>query len=133
MIKKTFIRIAAAAGLTAFGIAGVSTVQAANPASFFHWAPATVPYTASTATRSVSFVARIPRNAFAPRDAQIDVTSISLGTNFNMEMLVACSNNGGTSGSKAGSWPLSSADDYTLQCPIFTTVTGVQGGLIILN
>jgi len=133
MIRKTILRIAAAAGLTAFGIAGVSTARAENPASFFHWAPATVPYTASTATRSVSFVARIPRSVFAQRDAQIDVTSISFGTQFNMEMLVACSNNGGTSGSKAGAWPLSSADDFTLQCPAFTSVTGVQGGLIILN
>lgn len=61
------------------------------------------------------------------------MTSISFGTNFGMEMLVGCSNDTGTSGSKSGSWPLSSADDFTLQCPLFTTVVAVQGGLGITN
>lgn len=133
MIKKTIVRVAAVVGLAAAGIAGISTAHAENPASFFDFAPSAFPHVASTATRSVSYVARIPRNGFALRDAQIDVTSISIGTTFGMEMLVGCSNDTGTSGAKNGAWPLSSADDFTLQCPLFTTVVAVQGGLGITN
>ena len=132
MIKKTVVKFAAL-GLAAAGIAGIGTAHAANPQGFVQFAPSAVPYVASTATRSVSFVARVPRSALAPRDAQIDVTSISLGTNFDMEMLVGCSNNTGLSGGKSGAWPLSSADDFTITCPYFTTVTAVQGGLGITN
>lgn len=133
MLKKKILQLAALGGLAAAGATGVSIAHAANPVGFVQFAPSAIPYTATTATRSVSFVARVPRSAFAPRDAQIDVTNISLGTTFGMEMLVGCSNDTGLSGQKSGAWPLSSADDFTLTCPIFTTVTAVQGGLGITN
>jgi hypothetical protein len=133
MIKKNGMRLAVLAGLAVAAIGGISTARAENPASFIHFAPEIEGYTATTATRFVSFVVRIPRNAFALRDVQIDVTNISLGTNFNMEMMVGCSNDTGVSGIKTGSWPLSSADDFTLQCPAFTRAVAVQGGLGISN
>lgn len=132
MLKKTMIGLATVAGMT-IGALGLGTAHADNPESFLLFAPASVPLAASTPTRLVTFVARVPRSSLAPRDAMIDVTSISLGTNFNMEMLVGCSNNTGVSGVKSGSWPLSSADDFILQCPIFSAVTSVQGGLGITN
>jgi hypothetical protein len=134
MIRKTIVRLAALGGLTAAGIIGAGTVQAANPASFFHWAPATQGYTASTdAGKWVTFTARVPRAWFAPRDAQIDVQSSSSFTQFSMDMLVACTNNTGVSNSKTGDSPISSADDFTLTCPGGNNVVGVQGGLIITN
>src|SRR5688572_29419764 len=108
MIKKNSMRVAMVAGLAVAAIAGISTARAENPVPFLHTAPEIEDYTATTATRLVSFIVRIPRNGFAPRDVQIDVTNISLGTNFNMEMMVGCSNETGISGTKTGSWPLSS-------------------------
>lgn len=133
MIKKTLLGIVAAAGMATLGTLAIDTAHAANPASFFHWAPASQPYTASTANRWVTFVARIPRSVFAQRDSQIDVTGASFGTTFNMEQLVLCSNGSGVSGSKSGDYPITSADDYTLTCPFGTTVSGTQGGLLITN
>jgi hypothetical protein len=132
-LKKTITRLAALAGIVTVGTVAIGTAHAVNPESFLHFAPVAAPHVASTATRSVSFVVRVPRNAFAQRDAMIDVTNISLGTQFNMEMMVGCSNDSGVQGSKSGDWPLSSADDFILQCPAFTNAVAVQGGLGILN
>jgi hypothetical protein len=130
MLKKAIVGFGVLSSLVAIGL---GTAYAANPVSYLHVAPEIEDYIATTATRSVTFIVRVPRSAFAPRDAQIDVTSISLGTNFNMEMLVGCTNDTGVSGTKSGSWPLSSADDFTLTCPIFRNVVAVQGGLGISN
>ena len=133
MLKKTLTRIAAVAGIVTAGTVAIGTAHAGNPESFLHVAPAAAPHIASTATRAVTFTVRVPRSAFALRDAQIDVTSVSIGTRFYMEMMLGCSNDSSAMGSKNGDWPLTSADDFVLQCPLFTTAVAVQGGLSISN
>jgi hypothetical protein len=130
MFKKAIVTFGVLSTLAAVGL---GTAYAANPVSFIHFAPEVEDYIATSGLRSVSFLVRVPRSALAPRDAQIDVTNISLGTNFNMEMMVGCTNETAVSGTKTGSWPLSSADDFTLTCPIFRNVVAVQGGLGISN
>ena len=132
MRKKLTLGLSALFAAATLGLA-TQAVHAENLVSFLHWAPAAVNKRAETPNYIVDFTVRIPRNAFAPRDAQIDIRSATTGAAMFMEMLVACSNNTGRSGSKYAWGPADAFDDFTLTCPSGSSASGVQGGLGIQN
>jgi hypothetical protein len=125
-IRKTAIVMALAAAALGLGVA--QHASAANPATFIQVYPSHILRQANLNLKSVTFYVDVLSDRVG-----VDVQSATINTQFNIQALVKCTGQDGTTIDENGDSPITAVDDALVFCPFFSRGEAIQGGVGILG